>query len=129
MERNFKKQVGQKLHLIRVEKKLTQEEMAEKLHLSTSAYCKIEYGETDLTLTRLNKIASIMGIHPTELFKIIAEESSSEHHSMPSGKADEKVLVRHPDELALRDLLYTHSQLLSDLNKRVTDLEKLQIIK
>lgn len=62
MERKFKKRVGQRLHLLRVEKNLTQEEMAEQLHLSTSAYCKIEYGETDLTLTRLNKIAAIFGV-------------------------------------------------------------------
>ena len=38
--------------MLRMEKNLTQEQMGEKLNLSTSAYCKIEYGETDLTLTR-----------------------------------------------------------------------------
>ena len=57
METDLKKIVGQRLQLLRMEKNLTQEQMGEKLNLSTSAYCKIEYGETDLTLTRLNKIA------------------------------------------------------------------------
>ena len=54
METDLKKIVGQRLQLLRMEKNLTQEQMGEKLNLSTSAYCKIEYGETDLTLTRLN---------------------------------------------------------------------------
>ena len=54
METDLKKIVGQRLQLLRMEKNLTQEQMGEQLNLSTSAYCKIEYGETDLTLTRLN---------------------------------------------------------------------------
>ena len=53
-EADLKKIVGQRLQMLRLEKCLTQEQMGEKLNLSTSAYCKIEYGETDLTLTRLD---------------------------------------------------------------------------
>ena len=52
MNTKLKKIAGQQLQLLRLEKNLTQEQMSEKLNLSTSAYCKIEYGETDLTLTR-----------------------------------------------------------------------------
>ena len=59
MNTKLKKIAGQQLQLLRLEKNLTQEQMSEKLNLSTSAYCKIEYGETDLTLTRLDKIAKV----------------------------------------------------------------------
>ena len=59
------------LQLLRLEKNLTQEQMSEKLNLSTSAYCKIEYGETDLTLTRLDKIAKVLGISALSLFSHI----------------------------------------------------------
>ena len=55
MNTKLKKIAGQQLQLLRLEKNLTQEQMSEKLNLSTSAYCKIEYGETDLTLTRLEQ--------------------------------------------------------------------------
>lgn len=68
---DLKKIVGQRLQLLRLEKNLTQEQMSEKLHLSTSAYCKIEYGETDLTLTRLNSIAEILNMSALELFSKI----------------------------------------------------------
>lgn len=129
MERKFKKRVGQRLHLLRVEKNLTQEEMAEKLHLSTSAYCKIEYGDTDLTLTRLNKIAAILEIHPTELFKIIAEETPQEHHSAPNDAEQEPANSSTTNDTSQHDLLYIHSQMIAALNKRITDLEKLQGIK
>lgn len=47
METDLKKIVGHRLQMLRMEKNLTQEQMGEKLNLSTSAYCKIEYGETD----------------------------------------------------------------------------------
>ena len=128
MERKFKKKVGQKLHLLRVEKKLTQEEMAEQLHLSTSAYCKIEYGETDLTLTRLNKIAAIFGVSPTELFKSIVEETTPDANSMPVS-TDTIALSGQTDNQEQHELLYMHSQMLASLNKRITDLEKMQGIK
>ena len=77
METDLKKLVGQRLQLLRLERNLTQEQMSEKLNLSTSAYCKIEYGETDLTLTRLNKIADILNMSAVELFTRITYSISS----------------------------------------------------
>ena len=77
METDLKKIVGQRLQLLRMEKNLTQEQMGEKLNLSTSAYCKIEYGETDLTLTRLNKIAEVMNMSAIDLFRKIDGNSYS----------------------------------------------------
>ena len=71
METDLKKIVGHRLQMLRMEKNLTQEQMGEKLNLSTSAYCKIEYGETDLTLTRLNKIAEVLNMSALELFNKI----------------------------------------------------------
>jgi transcriptional regulator with XRE-family HTH domain len=41
--------------------------MAQKLGLSTRAYSKIESGETQLTINRLNEISAIMGVPPMEV--------------------------------------------------------------
>lgn len=41
MNTKLKKIAGQQLQLLRLEKNLTQEQMSEKLNLSTSAYCKL----------------------------------------------------------------------------------------
>jgi len=56
-----------KIKQIRELKNFTQEYVAGKLNLSTRAYSKIETGETQLTINRLNEISSILGIEPLEI--------------------------------------------------------------
>ena len=108
METDLKKIIGQRLQLLRLEKGLTQEQMGEKLNLSTSAYCKIEYGETDLTLTRLSKIAEVLDMSTMELF------SKINHSSFATKKEDD-----------LHALVKANSLLIGMLCKRVDALEQL----
>ena len=108
METDLKKIVGHRLQMLRMEKNLTQEQMGEKLNLSTSAYCKIEYGETDLTLTRLNKIAEVLNMSALELFIGVAKDCSSVH-------------IEAADDL--RELIKANSRLLDMLYKRIELLE------
>ena|SRR5690554_2447759 len=56
-----------KIKQIRELKNFTQEYMAQQLGLSTRAYSKIETGETQLTINRLNEISHILGITPVEV--------------------------------------------------------------
>jgi len=56
-----------KLKQLRELKNFTQEYMANQLGLSTRAYSKIETGETQLTINRLNEISEILGIDPIEI--------------------------------------------------------------
>lgn len=56
-----------KIKQIRELKNLTQEHVAIQLGLSTRAYSKIETGETQLTINRLNEISSILGVEPMEV--------------------------------------------------------------
>lgn len=55
-----------KLKNLRELKNLTQEYMAQQLGLTTRAYSKIESGETQLTINRLNEISKILGVDPIE---------------------------------------------------------------
>jgi transcriptional regulator with XRE-family HTH domain len=55
-----------KLKQLRELKNFTQEYVAQQLGLSTRAYSKIETGETQLTINRLNEIATILGVDPIE---------------------------------------------------------------
>ncbi|MCK5717160.1 MAG: helix-turn-helix transcriptional regulator [Thiomargarita sp.] len=48
-------------------KKWTQEEMAEKLKISIRSYAKIERGETNVNLSRLEQIAEVMEIDLSKL--------------------------------------------------------------
>src|SRR5690554_5388759 len=56
-----------KIKQLRELKNFTQEYMAQQLGLSTRAYSKIETGETQLTVNRLNEISHILGITPFEV--------------------------------------------------------------
>ncbi|MFN5148726.1 MAG: helix-turn-helix domain-containing protein [Flavobacteriia bacterium] len=56
-----------KIKQIRELKNFTQEHVATQLGLTTRAYSKIESGETQLTINRLNEISSILGIEPMEV--------------------------------------------------------------
>ncbi|GGJ81719.1 MULTISPECIES: helix-turn-helix domain-containing protein [Parabacteroides] len=126
MATDLKKLVGQRLQLLRLEKNLTQEQMSEKLNLSTSAYCKIEYGETDLTLTRLNKIAEVLNMSAVELFTRIEGDTYNnypkDHGRVWITRDSSIVNVDNNDDL--RELVKSNSRLIEVLLKRIEDLEK-----
>jgi len=54
--------IHEKLRIIRMFKGYSQEEMAEKLSYSLSGYAKIERGEVELSVNKLENIAELMGI-------------------------------------------------------------------
>ena len=56
-----------KIKQIRELKNFTQEFVATQLGLTTRAYSKIESGETQLTINRLNEISEILGVEPMEV--------------------------------------------------------------
>lgn len=125
MATDLKKLVGQRLQLLRLERNMTQEQMGEKLSLSTSAYCKIEYGETDLTLTRLNKIAEVFDMPTAELFSKIEGNtyfnSNKDCAFVGIAKDSSTINVEPSDEL--RELVKANSRLIEMLCKRLDNLE------
>ena len=123
---HLKKIVGHRLQMLRMEKNLTQEQMGEKLNLSTSAYCKIEYGETDLTLTRLNKIAEVLNMSALELFNkidgnVYVNNSGTIGTNIGVAKDCSSVHIEAADDL--RELIKANSRLLDMLYKRIELLE------
>lgn len=100
--------------------------MSEKLNLSTSAYCKIEYGETDLTLTRLNKIAEVLNMSATELFTKISGDTynNSQRDYGRVWITRDSSIVNVDNSEDLRELVKSNSRLIDVLVKRIEDLEK-----
>lgn len=62
--------ISDRIRLQRLQRGLSQENLADALGLSTTAYGDIERGKTDLTLSRLNQIAQVFGI---SLFALLGE--------------------------------------------------------
>jgi transcriptional regulator with XRE-family HTH domain len=54
--------VGDKIKKLRELKNYTQQYMADQLDLSISGYGKIERDETDISISRLEKIAAVLGV-------------------------------------------------------------------
>lgn len=116
---DLRKIIGHRLQMVRVEKALTQEQMGEKLHLSTSAYCKLEYGETDLTLTRLNQIAEALEIAPVELF---CKVNGNVNYNNSNGiGTNNTVTIGNGDDL--KELIKSNSRLIDMLCRRIDNLE------
>lgn len=62
--------VNEKIRFLRENNNWSQEEMAEKLGMSTNGYSKIERGETHLTISKLEKIVAVLGIDILELMSL-----------------------------------------------------------
>lgn len=59
--------INEKIRTLRENKHWSQEELAEKLNMSLNGYAKIERGENNLTIQKLEKIAQVFGIDILEL--------------------------------------------------------------
>ncbi len=75
----MKKQVTDKIRKLRVEKGISQDNVAFELGISHSSYSKIERGETDPNLSRLFELARIFGVGITEFFIDDALTTSKEN--------------------------------------------------
>lgn len=65
---------GERIRLARLQRGLSQENMADLLNLSTTAYGDIERGKTELTLSRLGQIAQVLG---TSAVALISDEPAA----------------------------------------------------
>ena len=63
----MKHSLPERIRLQRLQRGLSQENMADLLSLSTTAYGDIERGKTDLTLSRLSQIATVLDVSPVAL--------------------------------------------------------------
>ncbi|OXA80301.1 Helix-turn-helix domain-containing protein [Flavobacterium aquidurense] len=61
--------VGGKLKKLRKSKNMTQEEVADFLHLSQSAYARMESGETHSWANHISQICQLFEINPDELLR------------------------------------------------------------
>lgn len=59
--------VYRNIRKIRIERKFTQEYMAEQMSISQTYYSRMERGEKDITLSRLFKILKIFGLEINDL--------------------------------------------------------------
>lgn len=59
---------GERVRLLRKEKGLSQEELADKADVHRTYVGMIERGEKNITIVNIQKIAKALGVHIKELF-------------------------------------------------------------
>ncbi|MBN8823622.1 MULTISPECIES: helix-turn-helix transcriptional regulator [unclassified Spirosoma] len=109
----MKASIAEKIRLQRLQRGLSQENMADLLNLSTTAYGDIERGKTDLTLSRLTQIATVLDVSPLSL---LSDEV------ITAQVVDEKPAVNH--ELETLRLLVEKQQVELDKLRLETDYWK-----
>lgn len=103
---------GRRLKQLRKERKMTQEELAEKLTLHNSYIGLLERGERIPSLITLDKIAKHFGVKPADL---IIEEKRSEKYNLKQKELLYIVRDGSPDEI---DKLYKISKIVMDRPRR-----------
>lgn len=93
-----------KIKQIRELKNFTQEYMAQQLGLSIRAYSKIETGETQLTINRLNEISAILQVQPMEVLgfddkKVFNFYNSSDINNVKNMNVPEKLIQQYEETI------------------------------
>ena len=69
--------IGMRLKQARINKKITQEQLAEKLDVSVAYISRIERGSTSINLKRLSEICALLDVSEGEILSGAATESAS----------------------------------------------------
>lgn len=96
-------EVVEKIRVLREINQWSQEDMAEKMDISTNAYAHMERGETKLNLEKLDKIATIFNIDIVELlsvsdkglFLLINENGNNNNANYYGGNNNHELLIEN----------------------------------
>ncbi|MEN2402397.1 helix-turn-helix transcriptional regulator [Flavobacterium sp. MC2016-06] len=95
--------IGNKLKKLRKSKNLSQEEMADFLHISQSAYARMENGESHSWANHILNICQIFAITPEELVKRdYLDENAKKQQLMPSYTVQElsdKIIEQYEERI------------------------------
>lgn len=115
--------VGQKIKGLRKQKGLSQEQVAEHLHLSQSAYARIESGESASWAAHIESICNLFDIRPDELLKtdtlILNQNTTGDnaHNAYIINQLSEKLIDQYEARLTEKDII------IHELKERIKQLE------
>lgn len=115
---NFSKVVKNLRH----EKGFSQEAMAHEIGMSPSGYGKIERGETDLTISKIDKIARCFGLTATSIIRMVDQQNNIELNTDSKNLSKEQLFEAY---MNLRAAVLQLQENVSILTERILNLEKM----
>ena len=116
--------VGEKIKALRKQKGVSQEAVAEYLHISQSAYARIEKGESNSWATHLEQLCDFFEVSPEELLKtdtvvINQNQQGGEFNNahIMYHELSQKLIAQYEERIAENDVL------IRELRERVRALE------
>ena len=104
--------VGEKIRALRKQKGLSQEAVAEHLHISQSTYARIEKGENSSWAAHLEQLCDFFEVSPEELMKTESLVVNQKHQvgnsynaHVISHELSEKLITQYEQRMAEKDVL------------------------
>jgi transcriptional regulator with XRE-family HTH domain len=122
--------IQEKIRFMRELKDWSQEEMAEKLGMSTNGYSKIERGETKANIPKLEQIAEVFGVDILELLtfseKNIALSIGGDNHQNSNNVQHINSSSELTSEIKKLQLIIEHQlSIISHKDREIAHLEEL----
>jgi len=74
----LRKKLGKRIQDLRIMRSITQANLAEQIGIDTTSLSKIETGRNYPSSDNLEKIASVLNVHPCELYNFDENDSADE---------------------------------------------------
>jgi transcriptional regulator with XRE-family HTH domain len=108
--------IGNKLKQLRKSKSMSQEQVADYLHLSQSAYARMESGESHSWASHMDKICEVFEITPEELVK---NDSVIVNSNQQGGTSTNAIVINQLSE----KLIEQFEERIKELKQVIVDLK------
>jgi transcriptional regulator with XRE-family HTH domain len=109
----MKEKVAERIRITRLSKGLSQQNIADDLGITVAAYSNIERGVTDVSVSRVYQIATILQVNPFSLFVEQKEDVLNDSANPMEGYSS-----------SLTQQVYMLIQQVQQLNTRLDELER-----
>ncbi|MCI3939322.1 helix-turn-helix domain-containing protein [Chryseobacterium aahli] len=125
--------IGKRIRTYREEKGFSQEELAEKLHISRSTYQRIENGETNSWINHIENICTSPEVKLDDILKpdegfVQVNNNNESTNDNGSGVIQNQTINYHTSDKLLESLQY-HIALLKEENQRLREENNLLKLK
>lgn len=120
---------NEKIRVLREERNWSQEEMANKLQMSTNGYAKLERGESRLYIPKLEQIADVFDIDILELMSVgeknlvLFQESGNNHCINIIGNTEKELAL----EISQLKLNLAHKEEVIQYKNEIIELQKREL--